>query len=135
MPRIARKKSESKIYHIMIRGIDQQNIFHDEADYEKFITILSKYQKIVYYDLYAYCLMGNHVHLLIREGKEALSNSIKRIGVSYVSWYNWQYQRKGPLFQEMFVDIALLWKAVSKLFIKAEDTKNIEYIYKALKYL
>ena len=119
----------------MIRGFDQQNIFHDEADYKKFITILSKYQKMVYYDLYAYCVMGNHVHLLIREGKETLSNSMKRIGVSYVSWHNWQYQRKGPLFQEMFVDIARLWKAVSKLFIKAGDTKNIEYIYKALKYL
>ena len=85
MPRIARKKIESKIYHIMIRGIDQQNIFHDEADYEKFIAILSKYQKMVYYDLFAYCLMGNHVHLLIGEGKEALSNSIKRIGISYAS--------------------------------------------------
>ena len=120
MPRIARKKSESKIYHIMIRGIDQQNIFHDEADYEKFIAILSKYQKMAYYDLFAYCLMGNHVHILIREGKEALSNSIKRIGVSYVSWYNWQYQRKGPLFQGRY---------------KSEPVEDDSYFLTVLRYI
>jgi len=104
----------------MIRGIDQQNIFHDEADYKKFIAILFKYQKMVYYDLYAYCLMGNHVHLLIREGKETLSNSMKRIGVSYVSWYNWQYQRKGPLFQGRY---------------KSEPVEDDAYFLTVLRYI
>ena len=46
--------------------------------------------------------MGNHVHLLIKEGKETLSNTMKRIGASYVYWYNWQYNRKGHLFQDRF---------------------------------
>ena len=102
MPRVARVKSKSKIYHIMIRGINQQNIFSVDEDYEKFIAILSKYHKKSEYEIYAYCLMGNHIHLLIKEGKEALSNSMKRIGTSYVSWYNWQYNRKGHLFQDRY---------------------------------
>jgi REP element-mobilizing transposase RayT len=102
MPREARRKSKSKIYHIMIRGINQQNIFSDDEDYEKYLDILAIYRKKIEYDLYAYCLMGNHLHLLIKEGKEALSNSMKRIGTSYVYWYNWQYHRKGHLFQDRF---------------------------------
>ncbi len=102
MPRTARTKSSSKIYHIMIRGINQQNIFSIDGDYEKFIAILSKYHKKSEYEIYAYCLMGNHAHLLIKEGREALPHAMKRIGTSYVSWYNWQYNRKGHLFQDRY---------------------------------
>jgi len=102
MPREARRISKSKIYHIMIRGINQQNIFADDEDHEKFMAVLDTYHKKMEYDLYAYCLMGNHVHLLIKEGKEILSNTMKRIGASYVHWYNWQYNRKGHLFQDRY---------------------------------
>ena len=86
----------------MIRGINQQNIFADDEDDEKFMDILDTYRKKIEYEIYAYCLMGNHVHLLIKEGKEVLSNTMKRIGTSYVCWYNWQYNRKGHLFQDRF---------------------------------
>jgi len=102
MPRTARAKSRSKIYHIMIRGINQQNIFIDDEDDDKFMDILDTYHKKIEYEIYAYCLMGNHVHLLIKEGEEVLSNTMKRIGTSYVYWYNWQYNRKGHLFQDRF---------------------------------
>jgi len=102
MPRTARAKSKSKIYHVMIRGINRQNIFTDDEDCEKFMDILGRYRKKIGYEIYAYCLMGNHVHLLIKEGKEALSNTMKRIGTSYVYWYNWQYNRKGHLFQDRY---------------------------------
>jgi putative transposase len=102
MPRVARIKSKSKIYHIMIRGINQQNIFTDDEDDEKFLAIFDTYCKKMACEIYAYCLMGNHIHLLIREGKETLSNTMKRIGVSYVYWYNWQYSRKGHLFQDRY---------------------------------
>jgi len=59
MPRVARIKSKSKIYHIMIRGINQQDIFSADRDYKKFITILSKHHKKNEYEIYAYCLMGH----------------------------------------------------------------------------
>lgn len=86
----------------MIRGINQQNIFADDEDHKKFMDILDRYRKKIEYEIYAYCLMGNHVHLLIKEGKEVLSNTMKRIGTSYVCWYNWQYNRKGHLFQDRY---------------------------------
>ena len=81
----------------MIRGINQQNIFADGEDHAKFIDILDRCRKKIEYEIYAYCLMGNHVHLLIREGKEVLSNTMKRIGTSYVYWYQLAVQQKRTL--------------------------------------
>jgi len=120
MPRVSRKKSQSKIYHIMLRGINQQSIFEDDGDYDKFMDILSTYKRDIGYEIYAYCLMGNHVHLLMKEGKEEISNTMKRIGTSYVHWYNWQYDRKGHLFQDRF---------------KSEAVENDTYLLTALRYV
>ena len=102
MPRQARKKSESGIYHIMLRGINRQQIFEDEEDREHFLETLSNYKDLCGYKIYAYCLMGNHIHLLLKEGKEDLTLVFKRIAGSYVYWYNWKYHRCGHLFQDRF---------------------------------
>lgn len=102
MPRQARRKSESGIYHIMLRGINQQQIFEDEEDGFRFLETLSKYKEQCGYEIYAYCLMGNHIHILLKEGKENLTLVLKRIAGSYVYWYNWKYRRSGHLFQDRF---------------------------------
>ena len=60
MPRVARIKSKSKIYHVIIRGINQQNIFSLDEDDEKFMAILAKHYKKSEYEIYAYGLMANH---------------------------------------------------------------------------
>lgn len=102
MPRNARKKSESGIYHIMMRGINRQNIFEDDDDRQKLLDTIKQYKPISKYQIYGYCLMSNHVHLLMRETTEPLSLAIKRICGSYVYWYNWKYERCGHLFQERY---------------------------------
>lgn len=102
MPRVARRKSESGIYHVVLRGINRQTIFADDEDNEKFMHVLSDCKKISGYKLFAFCLMGNHVHLLIKEVGESLEKIFKRIGVRYVSWYNRKYERSGHLFQDRF---------------------------------
>ncbi len=102
MPRQARRKSESGIYHIMLRGINKQEIFEDREDYSKFLETLNKYKAISEYKVFAYCLMSNHIHLLLKVEKEDLDLIIKRIGGSYVYWYNWKYKRNGHLFQDRF---------------------------------
>jgi REP element-mobilizing transposase RayT len=61
MPRKARVKSSSSIYHIIMRGINRQSIFEDEEDYRKFLQTLRDYKEICGYLIFAYCLMGNHV--------------------------------------------------------------------------
>ncbi|MEH7444251.1 transposase [Bacillus sp. JJ1122] len=100
--RKARKKSTSGIYHVMYRGVNLQEIFHDDKDNRKFLEILKKYKDKLGLKVYAWCLMNNHVHLLIKEGEEALGTTMKRIGVSYVSYYNDKYQTAGHLFQNRY---------------------------------
>ena len=102
MPRTARKKSETGIYHIMLRGMDRRALFTDDEDCERFIETLKRVKELSKFQLFSYCLMGNHVHLLLREGEEPLELVFKRLGVSYVYYYNWKYQLQGHLFQDRF---------------------------------
>ena len=102
MSRAARKKSSTGIYHVMLRGINKQIIFGDNEDNEKFLYTLNDCKMISKFELYGYCLMGNHVHLLIKEGEEGLDQVFKRIGSRYVFWYNWKYMRSGHLFQDRY---------------------------------
>ena len=102
MPRKPREKSSTGIYHVIFRGINGQVIFQDNEDYEKFIETINAYKVISQYEIYAYCLMSNHIHLLIKEGKEELGIVFRRIGAKYVYWYNQKYRRIGHLFQDRF---------------------------------
>lgn len=102
MPRIGRKLSESKTYHVMIRGNERKSIFLDDEDRSRFIEILYEKSKENKYTVYAYCLMDNHVHLLIAEGSNAISLIMKRINVSYAYYFNKKYGRIGHLFQDRF---------------------------------
>jgi REP element-mobilizing transposase RayT len=76
MTRQSRKKSKTGIYHIMLRGINRQTIFEDDEDCAKLIETIQQSKEKSGFELYGYCLMGNHVHLLLREGKESLSLSM-----------------------------------------------------------
>ena len=70
MPRQARKRSNTQIYHVMLRGINQQQIFEDNEDYAKFIQVIRDCKSLSGFQLFAYCLMGNHIHLLLKETNE-----------------------------------------------------------------
>ena len=120
MPRCKREKSESGIYHIMIRGINKQQIFHDSKDCEKFLYILSDCKEKSHFKLFAYCLMGNHIHILLQETDEPIGQIFRRIGARYVYWYNYKYQRTGHLFQDRF---------------KSEPVETDEYFLSALAYI
>ncbi len=120
MPRKARQKSSTGIYHIMLRGLNKQDIFHEDEDRIKYIETLKKYKDISDYKIYAYCLMDNHIHLLIKEVKESISQSMKRIGVGYVHWYNKKYERCGHLFQDRY---------------KSEVVEDDKYLMVVLRYI
>lgn len=102
MPRKAREKSRTGIYHIVLRGINRQSIFEDEEDRLKLIEDLAKYKEIGQYQIFAYCLMDNHIHILLQEVKEPVSMMIQRVSSSYVIWYNRKHERCGHLFQGRF---------------------------------
>lgn len=84
MPRTSRLKSESGIYHIIMRGINRQRIFFDDEDCNRFIHTLMEYKDVCGFKIYTYCLMENHMHLLLHECKELLGTIMRRICSSYV---------------------------------------------------
>ena len=108
MPRESRQKSPSGIYHVMMRGINREPIFHDDEDRRHFLSLIIHSRLPDAFDLYAYCLMVNHVHLLICERSDDISRTMKRINSRYVGWHNAKYDRIGPLFQGRFKSLNIM---------------------------
>ena len=120
MPRTGRAKSKTKIYHLILRGINKQTIFEDDEDRIKFIQTFKECKNRSSMEIFAYCLMSNHIHLLIKEGKEDLGITMRRLGAMYVYWYNWKYDRCGHLFQDRY---------------KSENVEDRNYLLTALRYI
>ncbi len=97
-----RKTSLLNIYHVIYRGVNKQLIFEDDEDYRAIIRTLRKYKDKCDYKIYAYCIMSNHIHLLISPGKMPLSRIFQHLIPSFVTWYNIKYERIGHLFQARF---------------------------------
>ncbi len=106
MARQARAFSETGMYHIMFRGLNKQNIFSDDKDYMKFTEILASVKNDTDMQIYAYCMMPNHVHLFVREAQKGdISGAMKRILSHYAGWYNFKYERNGHLFSNRYKSI------------------------------
>ena len=85
----------------MIRGINKMQIFNDDADNIQFLHFL-EYTQTDDFQILAYCLMGNHAHLLIRTSKnsiEALETGMKSLCIRYAAYYNRKYERIGTANQ------------------------------------
>lgn len=102
MSRRPRQKSRTGIYHIMLRGCNRQSIFIDDQDNYKFLETLVRYKALHGFEVYGWCLMGNHVHLLMKEGNEELSRTFRCIGTCYAGYYNLKYQHTGHVFQDRY---------------------------------
>lgn len=83
MARAARDRCESGIYHIVLRGINRQDIFYDDGDLLRFLETIEMKKADKQFEIHAYCLMTNHIHLLIRETGDTVSRIMSRIGTSY----------------------------------------------------
>lgn len=99
MARTARERCESCVYHIVLRGINRQDIFYDDDDFQQFLKTIEKKKSESQFELYGYCLMSNHVHILVCEKSDNISRIMSRIGTSYAWWYNRKYDRNGHVFQ------------------------------------
>lgn len=104
MPRTARLTIENGCYHITTRGNQKQTVFIDHADYNKYLYILKKYKKRYKFKLYCYCLMPNHVHLMLQIVDPAmLSKIMKGINQSYTLYFNFRHKKVGHLWQDRFL--------------------------------
>ena len=102
MARQARALSEAGLYHVMMRGFNQTQLFYDSDDRQAFLDRLARFKEECHLEIYAYCLMGNHVHLLIRETDIKLSLYMTKLAVSYAGFFNVKYDRRGALFEDRF---------------------------------
>ena len=119
----------SGVYHVMLRGINKSDIFHDRMDYVKFRKLLELAVNPIdelghpmppRCQFFAYCMMTKHVHLLVKEKSDDIATLIKRIGGSYAQYYNLKYERVGHVFQDRF---------------KSEPVENDAYFITLLRYI
>lgn len=101
MSRIARQKSSTGYYHVILRGVAKQIIFEDRSDRLFFINIMKKYITASGQSVVCYCLMENHVHLLMYDRTDAISLVMQKIGGCYSMYFNNKYDRTGHLFQNL----------------------------------
>ncbi len=120
MPRQARKVSKTGIYHLIVRGINREPIFLDNGDRHRFLETLARISVDANAVLYGYCLMDNHVHLLIKENVTAISKIMHRLNASYAYYFNWKYEHSGHVFQNRF---------------KSENVEDDVYLITVLRYI
>lgn len=102
MPRTARKGSPSNMYHVTMRGVGRQLIFEDDADRRAFLRKLGNFLEDETMDCLSWCLMDNHVHLLLESELPALSSAMQKLETRYASRFNARHDRVGHLFQGRF---------------------------------
>lgn len=104
----------------MLRGNEKKNIFLDDEDKSIFINTIYQKKEDNAFCLYAYCIMDNHVHLVIKEHNDSISRIMKRIGTSYANYFNKKYKRVGHVFQDRY---------------KSEAIENESYLLSVIRYI
>lgn len=121
MSRQPRQISQTGLYHIIIRGINRKNIFEEEADYLKFLDILGEVKEKEGFQLIAYCLMTNHVHIFLKENEPGnVKQIMHRLLTKYAGWYNRKYERSGSLIGNRY---------------KSEPVEDKKYFFALLRYI
>lgn len=120
MPRKPRQCSSLGIYHVVVKGINSHLLFEERNDYLKYLEILKFQKENCNFNLFAYCLMTNHVHLLIKVNETPLDSIFRKINTSYANWFNMKYSRSGPLQDGRYY---------------SEPVNSLDYFLSALRYI
>lgn len=120
MPRESRKESQTGYYHVMMRGNNKEKVFEKTTEKQYFIEQLRYQIGKETISLVAYCLMDNHVHLLIHSELQKMIESLKWVNIKFAGLYNLKYERVGHVFQDRF---------------KSEVIDTEEYLIGAMRYI
>ena len=105
--RTSRKACESSIYHIIVRGVGKQILFEDNIDGNFFLETLANQRATFSVELYAWCLMSNHVHMILHAPLEAVSSMMHAVETRYAGYFNLRHSRSGALFQGRFTSVPI----------------------------
>jgi len=90
------------LYHVIFRGNSGQPVFFNAADRYRFYLLLQEGTCRFGYRVHAFCLMTNHIHLLLQVGNIPLSHGMQNLSFRFTRWVNWRQERNGHLFQGRF---------------------------------
>ncbi len=102
MARKPRVQQPGMIHHVIARGNNKESVFKKETDKIRYLQLLTKYKEQHKFKLLAYCIMDNHIHLLIKQGRVSLSKTMQCIQQSYTQYYNHKYNTIGHVFHQRF---------------------------------
>ena len=103
MPRTARVILDNVYYHIITRGNQKQKVFGEDSDYQKYLSLLARYKNKFHFKLFCFCLMPNHVHLIIGiDNHETLQKIMRGLNLSYTLYFNFKYNKVGHLWQDRY---------------------------------
>ncbi len=102
MARQARKLSDCGYMHVIVRGIGRQLLFETAEDRTFYLEVLKQYSQAVGVTVCAYCLMEDHVHLLLYDSEQRIPTLMKKLGVRYSYYFNRKYVRIGPVFGDRY---------------------------------
>lgn len=105
MPRDKRLNITGGVYHLYTRGIERKNIFKDDTDKEEFLFRLSDTLDKTKSLCYAWALMSNHIHLMVRTGKGSLTDIARRLLTGYAIYFNKRHKRRGYLYQNRYKSV------------------------------
>jgi len=105
MPRKARIDAPGALHHIIVRGIDRRSIFIDDADRDDFLDRLGGRLSDSKTPCFAWALMTNHLHLLLRTGAAPIATVMRRLLTGYAVSFNLRHHRHGHLFQNRYKSI------------------------------
>lgn len=102
MPRPLRAIDDGLIYHVINRGNNRQKVFRKSADFAAFLAALAELKQRKPFELYGYCLLDNHFHLLLRPTAATISRILQSLLVSHTQRYDRHYQSGGHVWQGRF---------------------------------
>ena len=105
MPRRSRIDAAGALHHVMVRGIERSEVFRSDTDRDHFVERLGEILQETKTLCYAWALIPNHFHLLLRTGPVPISTVMRRLLTGYALWYNRTHRRHGHLFQNRFKSI------------------------------
>jgi REP element-mobilizing transposase RayT len=105
MGRSLRNDTPGNVHHLMNRGVDFGTVFFDDGCRLTFERLMGEVHDEYGLEIYAYCLMGNHFHLLVRDPDGALSRAMQQLSSSYTRIVNDRIGRDGPLFRGRFTSV------------------------------
>jgi REP element-mobilizing transposase RayT len=94
-------------YHVILRGNARQEIFFDDADRYRFYMLLQEGIERFGHRIHAFCLMTNHVHLVVQVANKPLTKIMQNLSFRYTRWVNWRQNRSGHLFQGRYKSVVV----------------------------